>query len=91
MKFQQVIESLADPTRRQILNLLKEKEMMVGELAEHFDISGASLSYHLNKLKAADLVVTRRAGQHIYYSIHTTVFEDAASAVAQLFNLGEDL
>ncbi len=88
MKFQVVLEALADPTRRQILDLLKEKQLKVGDIAAHFEISGASMSYHLNKLKAADLVIKKRDGQHIYYSIHTSVFEDAATAVAELFELG---
>ena len=88
MKFQSVLEALADPTRRQILDLLKDKQLKVGDIAEHFDITGASMSYHLNKLKAADLVIKKRDGQHIYYSIHTSVFEDAAAAVAELFELG---
>ncbi len=88
MKIQVVFEALADENRRKILDLLKKKEMSVGELGEKFDISGASLSHHLNKLKAADLVISRRKGQNIYYSIHTTVFEDVAQSLIQIFNPG---
>lgn len=85
---QQVLEAISDPNRRKILDLLKSGEKSVGELAEHLDISGASLSHHLNKLKAANLVLQRREGQYVYYSIHTSVFEDAAQYVIQIFNKG---
>lgn len=88
MKFQTVLEALADPTRRRILELLKVKQMKVADIAEHFDITGASMSYHLNKLKVADLVATRRDGQNIYYYIHTSAFEDAAIAASEFFDLG---
>jgi DNA-binding transcriptional ArsR family regulator len=87
MKFQQVFEALADPNRRRILEVLKKGEKTVGEIAAYFEITGASLSHHLNKLKAADLVLTRRQGQNIYYSLHTTVFEDVASFAADFFSL----
>ena len=88
MKVQPVFEALADPNRRKILELLKTREMSVGEIAEHFSISGASLSHHLNKLKSANLVLTERQGQSIIYSIHTSVFEDVASEAATFFSLG---
>ena len=82
---QEVMEAISDPTRRKILDLLKKKEMSVGELHKHFDITGASLSHHLSKLKAADLVLATRKGQNIHYSIHTSVFEDAAKMVIEFF------
>ncbi|MDX1490938.1 MAG: autorepressor SdpR family transcription factor [Pseudohongiellaceae bacterium] len=82
---QTVLEAISDPTRRKILELLKRSELSVGELNEHFDISGASMSHHLNKLKAAHLVIPRRQGQSIYYSINTSVFEDAAQYVIEFF------
>lgn len=59
--------------------------MSVGEIHEHFDITGASLSHHLNKLKSADLVLATRRGQNIHYSIHTSVFDDAAKMVIEFF------
>lgn len=74
-----------DPNRRKILDLLGDGEMSVSELGEHFDISGASLSHHLNKLKAADLVIASRRGQNIFYTIHTSVFEDAAKFLIAFF------
>lgn len=82
---QLVLEAISDPTRRKILELLKKKEMSAGELGERFEISGPSMSHHLNKLKAADLVQTRRRGQSILYSINTSVFEDAAQWVLDIF------
>lgn len=82
---QQVLEAISDPTRRKILDLLKKGELSAGELGTHFDISGPSMSHHLSKLKAADLVITHRRGQNIYYSINTSVFEDAAQFVMEIF------
>jgi DNA-binding transcriptional ArsR family regulator len=82
---QQVLEAISDPTRRKILDLLKKGEMSAGELGAHFDISGPSMSHHLNKLKAADLVQTTRQGQSIVYSINTSVFDDTAQFVIEFF------
>jgi DNA-binding transcriptional ArsR family regulator len=88
MKIQEVLEALADPNRRKILELLKSGERSAGEIAQHFEISAASLSHHLNKLKSAELLLSKRRGQNILYSIHTSVFEDMAQLVAELFSLG---
>lgn len=89
MKIQSVFEALSDENRRKILELLKKKDMSVNELLESFDISGASLSHHLNKLKNADLVLTKRRGQQIIYSIHTSIFEDFASFSVDFFEMGK--
>ena len=83
---QQVLEAISDPNRRKILNALKSGEKSVTELAQDLSISGASISHHLNKLKAAELIIQRREGQFIYYSIHTSVFEDAAQFVIEFFS-----
>ena len=82
---QKVLEAISDPTRRKILDLLKKSDLTAGELGTHFDISGPSMSHHLNKLKAADLVQTTRQGQSIVYSINTSVFEDTAQFVVEFF------
>lgn len=82
---QLVLEAISDPTRRKILDLLKKGEMSAGELGENFDISGPSMSHHLSKLKAADLVLATRQGQSILYSINTSVFDDAAQFVISFF------
>ena len=86
---QKVLEAISDPTRRKILDLLKKGEKSAGELGEHFDITGPSMSHHLSKLKAADLVITNRRGQNIYYSINTSVFNDAAQFVIGFFQQRE--
>lgn len=82
---QLVLEAISDPTRRKILDLLKNGEMSAGELGKHFDISGPSMSHHLSKLKAADLVIAHRKGQSIRYSINTSVFDDAAQFIIGFF------
>jgi ArsR family transcriptional regulator len=82
---QDVLEAISDPTRRKVLDLLKQGPKSAGELGGHFDISGPSMSHHLGKLKTANLVVTERRGQSIYYSINTRVFEDAARFVIEFF------
>lgn len=87
MKTQGVFEALSDPHRREILTLLKKKELSVKQIAEHFDISGASISHHLNKLKSADLVISKRKGQQIFYQIHTSVFEDFAGFLTDFLKL----
>ena len=69
-------KALADPTRRRILELLREGNCTAGELAEHFDISKPSLSHHLATLKNAGLVTDERHGQNIVYSLNTTVMQD---------------
>ena len=69
-------KALADPTRRKIILLLKERDMTAGEIAEFFDMTKPSISHHLNTLKQALLVTHERKGQHIYYSLDTTVFQE---------------
>lgn len=69
-------KALADPTRRCILELLRDGDLTAGELAEHFDISKPSLSHHLATLKSAGLVSDERRGQNIVYSLNTTVMQD---------------
>lgn len=71
-----VFQALKDETRRKILDLLKEKDMTAGEIAEHFDISKPSISHHLDKLKQADLVSSIKKGQFITYSLNTTILDD---------------
>jgi DNA-binding transcriptional ArsR family regulator len=75
-----VFKALSDPTRRTILKLLKRRDMNVTEIAQHFAITGATLSHHLDTLKQANLVVTERRGQFIIYSLNTSVLEDVLLA-----------
>lgn len=69
-------KALADPTRREILHLLRKEEMTAGALAECFDMSKPSLSHHFAVLKEAGLITSRREGQTIWYALNTTVLED---------------
>lgn len=71
-----VFRALADPTRRKILELLKNGDMNAGEIADRFDIGKPSISHHLSVLKGADLVQATRNGQNIVYSLNTTVFQE---------------
>src|SRR4249919_3203198 len=79
-------KALADPTRREILRLLRRGEMSAGELADRFGISKPSMSHHFAVLKQADLIAARRAGQQIYYALNTTVVEDLLTSVWGLFS-----
>ena len=72
-----VFKALGDPTRREILDLLRNKDLSAGEIAEGFDMTKASISHHLNLLKQAGLVRVHRDGQHQIYTLHTTVFQEA--------------
>ena len=76
MGLQTTLRTLADPTRREILNLLKERSLSAGEIASHFSMSGAAVSKHLAVLKQAGLVRTRREGTYIYYELNASVLEE---------------
>ncbi|MEZ5018338.1 MAG: autorepressor SdpR family transcription factor [Flavipsychrobacter sp.] len=79
-----LFKALNDQTRREILELLKEKDMTAGEIAEQFDISKPSISHHLDILKQAELVTSDKQGQYIYYSLNTTVVGEILKWVIQL-------
>lgn len=81
-----IFKALSDPNRRKILNLLKEKDMTAGEIADYFNISKPSISHHLNILKQADLVLDERQGQNILYSLNTTVFQELLGFFLKLIN-----
>lgn len=76
MGMQNTLRALADPTRREILNLLKRGPMAAGDIAEHFSITGAAVSRHLAVLKGADLIADRREGKYIFYVLNTSVLEE---------------
>ncbi|MDO4534507.1 MAG: autorepressor SdpR family transcription factor [Clostridium perfringens] len=76
MAFNDVFKALSDSTRRKIIDLLKEKDMTAGDIADYFNITKPSISHHLSILKQADLVSDERQGQFIYYSLNTSVLED---------------
>lgn len=79
MAFADTFKALSDPTRREILNLLKQKEMTAGEIVEHFQVSGATISHHLSILKQVGLVDDQKSGKYIYYRLNLTVFEEILS------------
>ena len=76
MSLQNTMKALADPIRREILNLLKNGRMSAGEIVEHFDVTGASISRHLSVLKDADLIRDTREGKFIYYDLNASVLEE---------------
>ena len=70
------LKALADPTRRDILNMLKRGSLSAGAIAEHFNMSAPAISKHLNVLKDADLIRDRREGKYIYYELNASVLEE---------------
>lgn len=84
MSMQDTLQALADPTRREILNLLKQSRMSAGEISNHFSISGAAVSRHLSVLKEADLIRDKREGKYIYYELNATVLEEILLWISEL-------
>lgn len=84
MSMQDTLQALADPTRREILNLLKQSRMSAGEISNHFSISGAAVSRHLSVLKKADLIRDERDGKYIYYELNATVLEEILLWISEL-------
>lgn len=76
MGLQNTMRALADPTRREILNLLKKSSLPAGELAARFPMSGAAVSKHLSILKDAGLIRDRREGKYIFYELNASVLEE---------------
>jgi len=81
-----LFKALNDPTRRKILQMLQDRDLTAGEIADGFDISKPSISHHLDILKQADLISGERDGQFIRYSINTTVLEEAANWFLEILN-----
>ena len=71
-----LFKALNDQTRREIVEMLKKKDMTAGDIADHFDISKPSISHHLDLLKQADIVSSIKKGQFIYYSLNATVLDE---------------
>lgn len=84
MAIQNTLKALADPVRREILNLLKGGRMSAGEITEHFQITGAAISRHLSVLKDADLIRDTREGKFIFYELNTSVLEDIMLWISEL-------
>ena len=76
MGLQNTLKALSDPIRRDILNLLKKGKMSAGDIADHFPVTGASISRHLSVLKEADLIRDTREGKYIIYELNASVLEE---------------
>lgn len=81
----ETLKAISDPVRRDILAMLKEGKKSAGEIAEHFSLTGATVSYHLAKLKKAGLVAEQKYKNFVYYELNTSVFEDV---IRWIFMLG---
>lgn len=76
MGFQKTFKALSDSTRRKILNLLKHGSLSAGEIEQHFDMTGATISHHLSILKDAGLVTDEKRGKYVYYELNLSVLEE---------------
>lgn len=76
MGFPETFKALSDPVRREILTMLRKGRLSAGDIASRFDMTGATVSYHLKQLKQADLIYETREKNFIYYSLNTSVFEE---------------
>ena len=84
MSLQNTMRALADPIRREILNLLKSGRLSAGEISDHFDVTGAAISRHLSVLKEADLIRDPREGKFIYYDLNASVLEEIMLWISNL-------
>src|SRR5271165_3753946 len=90
MRMNEVFKALADPTRREVLRLLRGGEMTAGDLSKQFDMTKPSMSHHFSVLKQADLIGSRRERQQVYYFLNTTVVEDVLTLLWDLFSAGPE-
>ena len=84
MGFAETFKALSDPIRREILLLLRKGSLSAGEIGSHFEMTGATISYHLSILKKADLVFETREKNYIYYGLNTSVVEEVMLWLSQL-------
>ena len=84
MSFAETFKALSDPVRREILQLLKNGKMSAGEIGSHFDMTGATISYHLSVLKKADLVWETKVKNYVFYELNTTVVEEVLLWLTEL-------
>ena len=83
MSFAETFKALSDPARREILIMLKNKRMSAGDIASNFEMTGATVSYHLSVLKKADLVYETKEKNFVFYELNTSVFEEILLWFAQ--------
>ncbi len=79
-----IFKALNDPTRREILKMLRKRDITAGDIAAKFDMTAPSISHHLDKLKRAGLVTTEKQGQFIFYSLNTTIVDDLLQYILTL-------
>lgn len=84
MALQETMRALADPTRREILNLLKGGRLSAGEISDRFPVTAASISRHLSVLREADLIRDKREGKYIYYELNASVLEEIMLFISDL-------
>jgi len=84
MGMNETLKAIADPVRRDILGMLKGGRKSAGEIAEQFNLTGATVSYHLAKLKGADLIAEEKYKNFIYYELNTSVFEEVLTWIYAL-------
>ncbi len=84
MSVQNTLRALADPIRREILNMLKNGKMSAGDISNHFDVTAASISRHLSVLKEADLIRDQRQGKFIFYELNASVLEEILLWISDL-------
>ena len=84
MGFQETFKALSDPTRREILRLLRDRAKTAGEICAHFDMTGATISHHLSVLREAGLISDDRRGKYIYYELNLSVLDEITGWIAGL-------
>lgn len=84
MGFAETFKALSDPVRREILTILKDGRMSAGEIGSHFDMTGATISYHLSILKKSGLVFETKEKNYIYYTLNTSVVEEVMLWLSEL-------
>ena len=84
MAFAETFKALSDPVRRRILELLKNGRLSDGEIGSHFDMTGATISYHLKILKKAELIFEKKEKNYIYYTLNTSVVEEVMLWLSEL-------
>lgn len=90
MGFQETFRALADPTRREILRILRDGAKSAGEIGSHFAMTGATISHHLSVLRQAGLVTDEKRGKNIYYELNLSVLDEITGWVAGLKGGGDD-
>ncbi|MBE6640456.1 MAG: winged helix-turn-helix transcriptional regulator [Ruminococcaceae bacterium] len=90
MGLQNTMRALADPIRREILNMLKSGRRSAGEITDHFSVTGASISRHLSVLKEADLIRDKREGKFIFYELNASVLEEIMLWISDLKGENDD-